>query len=393
MSLEYYLDYNATSPMRESVALLMADHLKNDFLANPSSRHDLGVQARQEIERARFGVASAVGSHENEVFFMATGTEANNALIKGIVAPLSEKESPLVLAGSTDHSSVLEPSRSLLRNAWQYEEVPVLESGVIDVERLDQYLSKKPALVSIGYVNNETGVIQDIELLASLVKERSPRTIFHTDAVQALGKIAIDFSSLKDLGVDAMTISAHKIGGPIGAAALIVNQSVMLSPLINGGGQEQGLRSGTENTLAIIGFMRAIADSIEKLDSESKRLSSLQYSLENGLQAMGASIFGQQSPRVANTTFFSLPYVDGATLISVLNQDGFSLGSGSACSSEHKTVSHVLKAMQTVEPLAKGAVRVSTGYLTTSEVIFHFLNSVERYLKKFQRMSSVLLAS
>jgi len=237
--------------------------------------------------------------------------------------------------------------------------------------------------------NNETGVVQDVAALAA--QARSTGACFHTDAVQAVGKIAVDFRTLNAAGVQAMTLSAHKIGGPKGAAALVLDKRVDLEPLIAGGGHERGLRSGTENVAAIVGFGVACELAVRDLAGTTARLNALRNRLEQGLSAMGAALFGAAAERLPNTLYFAFADIDGETLVGVLDRAGYAVASGAACSSANPEPSHVLGAMGVAPELARGAVRVSLGAANTAEQVEDFLLTLQDTLAKLRRLTAIAI--
>lgn len=347
-----YLDWNATTPLDARVRDAMLPWLEGRF-GNASSRHEYGRQARAAIDEARARVAAAVGAHPTEVIFTSGGSEANNLFIKGASALMK----PATIAVSAiEHPCVREPVRQLRRADWTLREIAVDRSGLIKRSDWQAVLATRPALVSVMLANNETGVLQDVATLAREAREAG--AWFHTDAVQALGKVPVDFRSL---GVAAMTLSAHKIGGPLGAGALVLDKRVELSPLIAGGGQERGLRSGTENVAAIVGFGVACQLAVAGLADEASRLADLRDRLEAELVRSGVHIFSAGAPRLPNTVFFAREGLDGETLVAKLDRAGFACASGSACSSANPEPSHTLLAMGVEPELARGALRVSLG--------------------------------
>ncbi|CAI09788.1 cysteine desulfurase family protein [Aromatoleum aromaticum] len=369
-----YLDWNATTPLDPVVRAAMLPWLDARF-GNASSRHEYGRQARAAIDEARARVAAAVGAHPTEVIFTSCGSEANNLFIKGAAALMKPG---LVAVGAIEHPCVREPARQLRRGGWTLREIAVDTAGRIDGDDWKAVLDAKPSLVSVMLANNETGVLQDVAALAH--DARTAGTWFHSDAVQGLGKIPVDFRAL---GVHAMTLSAHKIGGPLGAGALVIDKRLELAPQIAGGGQERGLRSGTENVAAIVGFGVACEHATARLESEAGRLAGLRDRLEAGLVAHGMRIFSAGAPRLPNTTFFAADGFDGETLVAKLDRAGFACASGSACSSANPEPSHTLLAMGVERDAARGAVRVSLGRDTT-------LTDVEGFLATFERLTNEL---
>ena len=384
-----YLDHNATTPLDRRVLEAMLPHLAEQTgFGNPSSRHDYGRRARHAIDEARQQVAAAVGADATEVVFTSGGSEANNLFIKGAAAAIRPGAIPMSLAISAiEHPCVQEPARELLRQGWQLYEIDVDELGRVDTEKLAHALAKKPRMVSVMLANNETGTLQDIPALAQQVQASG--AWFHSDAVQALGKIALDFRGLNSAGVHAISISAHKIRGPKGAGALVLDKRVDLRPLISGGGHERGLRSGTENVAAIVGFGRACELLNADLAEASARLVALRGELEQGLAQLGATIFAGSAARLPNTAYFAFPEIDGETLVGKLDRAGYAVASGAACSSVSPEPSHVLRAMGVDAVAARGAVRVSLGGDNTAAQITEFLGVLSETLFKLRRLTAL----
>ena len=378
-----YLDYNATTPVVPAVMDAMLPYFSQRF-GNASSRHEYGRAARKAIDEARQRVAAAVGAHPTEVVFTSGGSEANNLLVKGAAACLK----PGVIAVSAvEHPCVREPARELVRQGWTLEQITVDADGRVSDEAYQRVLAQVPKIISVMLANNETGVLQDVARLAELAKPT--HALFHSDAVQALGKVPLDFRGLNAGGVQALTISAHKIGGPKGAGALVVDKRVDLRPLVAGGGHERGLRSGTENVPAIVGFGIACELAMAQMESRTVHLLALRKELERGLVAQGATIFSQGVARLPNTTYFAFHDLDGETLVAKLDRAGFAVASGAACSSANPEPSQVLLAMGVAPELARGAVRVSLGGDTTTENIGDFLAALEQTVLQLKRLTAV----
>ena len=267
---------------------------------------------------------------------------------------------------------------------WRANSIKVDADCNIDILHLQNLLQAPTNLVSAMLANNETGAIQDIAKVAELARER--KAYVHTDAVQALGKIPVDFFALN---VHAMTISSHKIGGPLGAGALVIDKRIDIQPLLHGGGQEKGLRSGTENVAAIVGFGVACELAVSNLTAFDMHTEKLRKHLETGLSKLNAVIFGQNALRLPNTSFFAFPNMDGETLVIALDKAGFAVASGSACSSDSDEPSHVLLAMGINEDLARGAVRVSFGMSNTIEQVQHFLTALEHELTRLRNLTAI----
>jgi cysteine desulfurase len=383
VALPVYLDHNATTPLDPAVLAAMLPWLESRF-GNPSSRHGYGRAARQAVDEARQRVAAAVGAHPTEVLFTSGGSEANNLFVKGAAASLK----PGAIAfGAGEHPCILKPAAQLARQGWRLHPVAVDARGRVDSAAYAAALAAKPALLSFMLANNETGVLCDVTALAALA--RAGGGWFHSDAVQALGKLPLDFRKLNAAGVHALTISAHKAGGPKGAAALVVDKRVELQPLIAGGGHERGLRSGTENVPAIVGFGVAAELAAARVGELPRRLLALRERLETALATLGATIFGAGAGRLANTSYFALPGIDGETLVGKLDREGFAVASGAACSSANPEASHVLQAMGVAPEIARGAVRVSLGAGNTEADIDEFINALRATVGRLQGLAAV----
>lgn len=375
-----YLDWNASTPIAPKVREAMEPWLEMSF-GNASSRHEYGRQARAAVDRARAQVAAAVNAHPTEVVFTSGGSEANNLFIKGAAAAMKPG---LVAVSAIEHPCVREPARQLRRLGWVMREVAVDSFGRIRADDWKSTLEARPSLVSVMLANNETGVLQDIAALAAEV--RAGGAYMHTDAVQALGKIEVDFRAL---GVNALTLSAHKLGGPLGAGALVVDKRVELAPLIAGGGQERGLRSGTENVAAIVGFGVACEAAVSNRRDEQARLAALRDTLDELLVESGANLFSNAPQRLPNTCFFGFDGIDGETLVGKLDRAGFACASGSACSSANPEPSHTLLAMGVAPERARTAVRVSLGRETTEQQIAEFAVVLKRILTELKNLAAL----
>jgi len=378
-----YLDYNATTPLDEAVLAAMLPWLREQY-GNPSSRHEYGRAARRAIDDARQQVAAAVGAHPTEVVFTSGGSEANNLLLKGLAASLKPG---LLAVSAIEHPCILRPAGQLARQGWQVQHIAVDGAGRLDRADYAAILARKPKIVSVMMANNESGVLQDVGALAAAA--RSAGAWFHTDAVQALGKLPLDFRSLNREGVHAMTLSAHKVHGPKGAAALVLDKRLEIQPLIAGGGHERGLRSGTENVAAIVGFGAACQLALSRLENLPRHLGQLRSRLEEGVMALGATIFGQEAERLPNTSYFAFPDLDGETLVGRLDRAGFAVASGAACSSANPESSHVLQAMGVAPGLARGAVRVSLGAGTTGVQVDDFIDTLRATVAQLHGLTAV----
>jgi cysteine desulfurase len=351
--MRVYLDHNATSPLKESARQAMLSAF--ELAGNASSIHAEGRQAHALLDEARDGVARAVGAIAPMVIFTSGGSEANNLALKGAAVER-------LIVSAIEHPSVLEAARG---TANKVDILPVDGNGVVDLTSLERLLATGPrTLISVMLANNETGVIEPIREIVDLAHAKG--ALVHTDAVQALGKIPVNFGLL---GADFISLSAHKLGGPVGAGALIVRDGLPLDPLMHGGGQELRRRAGTENLPAIAGFAAA---------AQEKRLEikALRDHLESRLE--GAVIFGGATERLPNTSCFAMPGLSAETALMALDLAGFAVSSGSACSSGKVAKSHVLAAMGVASDLANAAIRVSLGWTTTAQDIDQFISAWNR---------------
>lgn len=378
-----YFDHNATTPLDSGVLEGMLPYLATQY-GNPSSRHEYGRATRRAIDEARQRVAYAVGAHPTEVVFTSGGSEANNLFIKGAAACLSPG---LIAISAIEHPCVREPAKALKRSGWSLREISVDGDGRVVDDDFRAVVEDQPAIVSVMLANNETGAMQDIVALAARIKPG--RAWFHSDAVQAFGRRQVDFRALNRAGVHALTLSAHKLGGPKGAGALVVDKRVELQPLIAGGGQERGLRSGTENVAAIVGFGLAAELAAARLGTREARLAALRAELEAGLMGQGATIFAGAAERLPNTSCFAFPGIDGETLVGRLDRAGFAVAAGAACSSANPEPSQVLLAMGVPSALARGAVRVSLGADNTATQVRDFLAALDATILQLKGLTAL----
>lgn len=375
-----YLDNNSTTALKTEVLEAMLPFMTNQH-GNATSRHSFGRTARAAVEHAREQVAAAVGAYANQVVFTSGGTEANNFAVQGICNNLEPAQ---ILTSAIEHPCVSKPAIAMQALGWKAHSIQVDANCNLDMSHLQKLLLSPTNLVSVMLANNETGVIQDIASIAKLAREY--KAYVHTDAVQALGKIPVDFFAL---GAHAMTVSSHKIGGPLGVGALVIDKRIDIQPLLHGGGQERGLRSGTENVAAIVGFGMACELAVKNLTAYDLHTESLRKHLEVGLAKLGAVVFGQAGLRIPNTSFFAFRNIDGETLVIALDKAGFAVASGSACSSDSDEPSHVLLAMGVDEDLARGAVRVSFGMSNTIEQVNKFTHALEQELNRLRKLTAI----
>jgi len=365
-----YLDNNATTQVDQRVLQSMLPFLEK-FYGNPSGLYRSGRIARSAIETAREQVAELVAADPGQIVFTCSGTEANNLVLKGFSGTAG------IAVATTEHPSVLETANIIKQQGRRVEYINVDASGEINLDPLTGLSTQDIGLVSVMLANNETGVLQNIQPLVGFCRRQGIRV--HTDAVQAAGKIKINFNNL---AVDYMSLSSHKIYGPKGCGALVVAQNSPLSPLLTGGSQEQGMRAGTENVAAIVGFGQAAEIARQTLDARTQKLLELRKFLETGLLKIPELvIFALDSERLPNTVQFGIAGIEGEMLLMQLDQKGIAVSSGSACKSGGKTASHVLLAMGVSPALAKSAVRVSLGQYNTLAEVEDFLASLKELLE------------
>jgi len=365
-----YFDHNAATPVDARVIEAMLPYITS-FYANPSSLYKMGRMVRSAIDTAREQVSSLVDVSPSQIVFTSGGTEANNLALS-----LLGKHVAIAIS-NTEHPSITEKS-----DQWNnYKNIiNVDEQGNVKAESFLNLLnvSNPPQLVSVMLANNETGVIQDIARIASLLKPEN--ILIHTDAVQAIGKIPVSFSQL---GVDLMSLSSHKIYGPKGCGALVVDKNIAVTPQVIGGGQELGWRAGTENVAAIVGFGKAAELALQELDARADHCLALRRKLEEGLKTIpNVTIFSEQVLRLPNTVQFSIKGIDGEMLLMQLDQQNIAVSSGSACASGAGKPSAVLTAMGVDSQIAKGAIRISLGKDNTETEVKQFIKVLKSFLIK-----------
>jgi cysteine desulfurase len=372
--MQAYFDHNATSPLHPEVTEAILPYLKNPT-GNASSLHSAGRMARSAIETARGQIADLLNCTTESIIFTSGGSEANNLFLKGYLDGADRRS---IISSEIEHPSVLEPLAQLEQSGHQVLRLKPDSSGRIDLNTAKTVLeNNQPQMFSIMLANNETGVLQPVQQLVQMVDPGTCLT--HTDATQIIGKLPVD---MKRLGIDALTLSGHKLQGPQGIGALIVKRKPR-EVLISGGAQENYRRAGTENVAMIVGLGKAAQ--VASLEMEQKRhhLLQLREVFESRLATIpGAVVFGHDAERLPNTTYFSLPYYHGETLLMELDRAGFALASGSACHSEVTKASHVLTAMGVDENLALNAVRASFGMSNTLQEVDALVSKLQELIDK-----------
>jgi len=358
-----YLDHNATAPMLPEVARAM-DRVCGEAPGNPASLHSAGRHARRLLENARGEIAEMMGARlagpqADRMIFTSGGTEANNLAILGLAGEVPGQ----IVISTIEHPSVVEPAAELKRRGWQVDPLPVNRDGVVNVGRLDTMISTDTRLVSVMLANNETGVLQPVAEMVAVCRAKD--VAIHTDAVQVVGKLPVDF---RHLGVQAMTVSAHKLHGPVGIGALVIRGDVPLRPLLHGGHQQLGLRPGTESVVLVVGMREAFSLWRQELDQRAARMTQLRDDFESRLKSRipDIVIHGEQVNRLPHTTCVSFSGLDRQMLLIALDQAGVACSTGSACASGSTDPSPTLVAMGLEKGLLNSALRFSLGAGTTA---------------------------
>lgn len=377
-----YLDNNATTPVDPKVCEKMSWFLRKHF-GNPSSRYPIGRDVKELVNQARETIADTLGASRSEIVFTASGTESDNFAIRGVFDAHPDKDE--LITSSIEHPAVVETANYLEKKGIRVTYIPVDPSGTIDIDSLKAAISPRTAIISIMYANNEIGTIQPISDVVKLAKEKG--VLVHTDAVQAFGKIPF---SVSKLGVDLLTISAHKIYGPKGIGALYIRKGTKIQPLIYGGHQERQLRSGTENTAGIIGFGEAVRILQERADKDKKLLGKLAELLKSGIEEKIPKVIfnGHKKNRVKSTLNFSFVGLEAEAILLALATKEIYVSTGSACSEDSEEVSHVLNAIGVKPEIARSAIRLSLGRFNTKDDVETVLTELPEIIKKLRDISS-----
>jgi cysteine desulfurase len=379
-----YFDHNATTPLCPEARSAMLPFLEGMF-GNPSSYHQFGRQARSSLQAARRMLADIFGCSPVEVVFTAGGTEANNIALRGVASALKDRGRHIILS-AIEHHSVLKTAEALGCDGFELTLVPVDAQGVIDPRFVARAIRPDTILISVMSANNETGAVQPVEEIGRVARQR--RVLFHTDAVQAFGKISLNAAFEN---ADMVTLAAHKIYGPRGAGALLVRRGTLLAPIMTGGHHEQGLRPGTENVAAIAGFAAAAQQAVSGLDTEAVRIAALRDCFEERLLATipNISINSRAAGRVPNTSNICLSGVESESVLLHLDLLGICASAGSACTTGEPEPSHVLRAMGLSNLQAQGALRFSLGRSTTAEQVDAVVEALTGIIKKLRAVSSL----
>ncbi len=379
-----YLDYAATTPTHPDVIDAMLPHFSDSF-GNPSSIYSYGQEAKGAVEKAREQVATLIGARDEEIVFTSGGTEADNFAIEGTA--LANPERNHIITSAIEHHAVIETCRFLERRGFKVTYLPVDKEGLVNPTDVRNTITDKTSLISIMHANNEIGIIQPIKELAVIAREAG--VYIHTDAVQTVGQIPVN---VDDLGVDLLSMSAHKLHGPKGVGALYIRKGTKLVPFMHGGGQERNRRGGTENVPGIVGFGKATEIAREVMTEEIERLTQLRDRLINNIleQIDGVRLNGHPTNRLPNNVNVSIDYVEGESMLLNLDLENICASTGSACSSSSLEASHVLLALGLPHEQAHSSLRFTVGKWTTDEDVDRVLEVLPRIVARLRAMSPLL---
>jgi cysteine desulfurase len=377
-----YLDNNATTPLDPAVADKMCGFLREHF-GNPSSLYPIGRAVKDLVSQAREQVAGALGAHRSEIVFTGSGTEADNFALRGVLDAFPDKNE--VIVSSIEHPAILNAAKYLEKKGLRITYLPVDGTGLVDLDFLRDALTPQTAIVSVMHANNEIGTIQPVEQIASLAREKG--ALVHTDAVQTFGKLDLD---VEKLGVDLLTVSAHKIYGPKGVGALYVRRGVDICPLIYGGQQEKSRRGGTENTIGIVGFGEAVRLLAERSREDRDRIERLSESLKQGIEGRIPKVRfnGHPERRVKGTLNFAFPGLEAEAILLALATKEIYVSTGSACSEESEEASHVLMSIGLRPEIARSSIRMSLGRFNTDQDVEVTLRELPEIIDKLRKISA-----
>jgi len=380
-----YMDHAATTPVDKEVVDAMLPYFTN-FYGNASSLHSFGEEAHYALDESRHNVADVLNAEREEIIFTGGGTESDNIAIKGVAFENKDKRNtkgPHIITSAIEHPAVLEPCKHLEKQGFKVKYVSVDKYGMVKIDELEQSISKDTFLISIMYANNEIGTIEPIEEIGRIASENN--IVFHTDAVQAVGKLPIDINKLN---VDLLSLSAHKIYGPKGVGALFIKKDVKIVPLVHGGGHERGLRSSTENIPGIVGFGKACELAQKRMVKDTQYIKSFRDSLvRETLEIEESYLNGHPEKRLVNNAHFYFAAIEGESLILRLSDKGIAASTGSACSSKKLQPSHVLLAIGLKPEHAHGSLRLSLGRENTIEDITYVADVLPEVVKYLRKMS------
>jgi len=380
-----YMDHAATTPVDKEVVDAMLPYFTN-FYGNASSLHSFGEEAHYALDESRHNVADVLNAEREEIIFTSGGTESDNIAIKGVAFENKDKRNtkgPHIITSAIEHPAVLEPCKHLEKQGFKVKYVSVDKYGMVKIDELEQSISKDTFLISIMYANNEIGTIEPIEEIGRIASENN--IVFHTDAVQAVGKLPIDINKLN---VDLLSLSAHKIYGPKGVGALFIKKDVKIVPLVHGGGHERGLRSSTENIPGIVGFGKACELAQKRMVKDTQYIKSFRDRLvRETLEIEESYLNGHPEKRLVNNAHFYFAAIEGESLILRLSDKGIAASTGSACSSKKLQPSHVLLAIGLKPEHAHGSLRLSLGRENTIEDITYVADVLPEVVKYLRKMS------
>ena len=380
---QIYLDHNATTPVRKEALEAMMPYFAEEY-GNASSVYSMGQKARQTIDEAREAIGNAIGTEAADIIFTSGGTEANNFAIKGI-AMANLNKGRHVITSSIEHPAVLEPCRFIEKElGFDVTYLPVDKYGIVDLDKLKDAIRKDTILISIMFANNETGTIQPIKEIAKIAREN--KIYFHTDSVQALGKLPID---VEELGIDLCSFSGHKVYGPKGIGAMYLRKGVKITPFQHGGHHERNKRAGTENVPGIVGFAKAVEIANRDMKKNDHHLKKLTKKMWEGLNKELKEIYlnGHPENRLSSTLNISFRYIEGESMVLNFDMKGIYASTGSACTSGSLEPSHVLIAMGIPPDMAQGSVRFSFGYENREEDVDYCLAEIPPIVEKLRKMS------
>ena len=377
-----YMDNAATTALRRDVLDAMMPYL-TDIYGNPSSLHYFGQEAHKAVENARHQVASALNAEDNEIVFTGCGTEADNMALKGIAEKYQSKGKHIITS-SVEHHAILHTCEYLEKHGFEVTYLPVDEYGMVKAEQVRDAIRSDTILVSIMFANNEVGTIMPIKEIGAVCREKG--VLFHTDAVQAVGHVAID---VKAMNIDLLSLSAHKLHGPKGVGALYIRKGIVVPSLLHGGAQERRRRAGTENVAGIVGLGKAIEIACSDIEGTAKRMCYLRDKLINGIEASipEVKLNGHRTERLPGNVNFSIKYIEGESILLMLDINGIAASSGSACTSGSLDPSHVLLAMGMPHETAHGSLRLTLGDDTTEDDIDYVLEVLPEIVVKLRKMS------
>jgi cysteine desulfurase len=387
--MRIYFDHNATTPVDPVVCAEMVRVLTDEF-GNPSSVHHFGQRAKAVLDDARSAVGTLIGAEPSELVFTSGGTESDNFALRGVAEALEPTGRRHLIASGIEHEAVLVTLRALARRGWRTTLLPVTTTGIVEPDALAGALTDDTAVVSVMHANNEIGTIQPVAELARLAHNRG--ALFHTDAVQSVGKVPVD---VRTLGVDLLSLSAHKFNGPKGVGALWIKRGTRITAIVTGGKHERNRRAGTENVPAIAGLGVAARLAAKKATADAARIAALRNRLEESILARvpGTAINGSREPRVPNTTNISFEAVEAESLLIALDLEGIAVSTGSACSSGTLEPSHVLRAMGLPAPRTQNSLRMSLGADNTDAEVDFVVSKLPAIVDKLRSLTGARVRS